>query len=147
MTLPSRQEINPYDDLDGRVASEHFFGKSLEEAEAMFRESSIFYQSDLMWMGAQAFCFYLPAVVRFVRQETADISDFVAHFAGTLEFRLEHEPQELAPVATQLAELCGYITEHWSRFEAGSEPYGDVGARYMLLCEGFSRLARETDVQ
>ncbi len=143
MTPPTRQEINPYDDLDGRVACEHFCGKSLEEAEAMFRENSIYYQSDLMWMGTAAFRFYLPAVVRFVRHETADISDFVAHFARTLEFRLEHEPQELAPVATQLAELCDYIIEHWSRFEAGSEPYGDVGVRYMSLREAFSRLAGE----
>ena len=37
MTLPTRQEINPYDDLDGRVACEHFLGKSLNEAEALFR--------------------------------------------------------------------------------------------------------------
>ena len=80
MTLPNRQEINPHDDLDGRVACEHFFGKSLEEAEAMFRASPIYYQSDLMWMGAAAFRFYLPAVVRFVRHETSDISDFVRAF-------------------------------------------------------------------
>ena len=127
MTLPNRQEIKPHDDLDGRVACEHFFGKSLEEAEAMFRASPIYYQSDLMWMGAAAFRFYLPAVVRFVRHETSDISDFVAHFAGTLEFRLEYEPQKLAPVATPLTDLCYYIIEHWSSFAAGTEPYGDVG--------------------
>ena len=111
----------------------------------MFRESSIYYQSDLMWMGAAAFRFYLPAVVRFVRHEAADISDFVAHFAGTLEYRLEHEPQELAPVATQLAELCDYIIEHWPSLEAGTEPYGDVGVQYMSLREACSGLGRESE--
>jgi len=49
----------------------------------------------------------------------------------------------LAPVATQLAELCDYIIDHWPSLEAGTEPYGDVGVRYMSLREAFSRLAPE----
>lgn len=130
--------------MDGRVACEHFYGKNLEEAEALFRESDLYYQSDLLWMGAPAFRFYLPAVARFIQHTTTDISDFVAHFASTLESRLEHEAQELTPVATQLVELCDYIFEHWSRFEEGAAAYGDVGVRYMSLRESFSRLTQET---
>lgn len=49
MTLPTCQEINPHDDLDGRTASDHFLGKTLQQAEALFRESPIYYQSDLLW--------------------------------------------------------------------------------------------------
>lgn len=142
MTLPTRQEINPYDDLDGRVACKHFFGKGLEEAEALFRENDIYYQSDLMWMGAVAFRFYLPAAARFI-QNAGDVSDFVAHFASTLEFRLEYEAQELTPVAPQLIELCDYLLQHWSTFEEGTAAYDDVGVRYMSLRESFSRLAQK----
>ena len=145
MTLPTPQEINPYDDLDGRVACEHFLGKSLDEAEALFRENDIYYQSDLMWMGAPAFRFYLPAVFQFVRHQTGDISDFISHFAGTLEFRLEHEAGELTPVASQLAEFCSYIIDHWSRFSEGTEAYGDVRARFEVLRTAFSRLCQETE--
>ena len=72
MTLPTRQEINPHDDLDGRVVCKHFFGKSLDEAEALFRENDIYCESDLMWMGAPAFRFYLPAVFQFVHHATDD---------------------------------------------------------------------------
>jgi hypothetical protein len=140
MTLPTRQEINPHDDLDGRTACEHFLGKTLEEAEALFRESPIYYQSDLMWMGAVAFRYYLPAVVQFIRSEAAD-SDFVSHFCGTLEFRLEHESAELPPVAEELAALCGYVLDHWSRFEAGAEAYGDIRGRFAKLRDAFSRVA------
>lgn len=145
MTLPTRQEINPFDDLDGRVACEHFVGKSLDEAESLFRENDIYYQSDLMWMGAPAFRFYLPAVVRFVRRETGDISDFIAHFTGTLEFRLEHEADELMPVASQLADFCVYVIEHWAGFSEGAERYGDVRVRLETLRETFSRLCQETE--
>lgn len=144
MTLPTRQEINPFDDLDGRVACEHFFGKSLDEAEALFRENDVYYQGDLMWMGTPAFRFYLPAVFQFVRHGTDDISDFVSHFAATLEFRLEYEADELTPVASQLAEFCSYIVEHWSRFSEGAEAYGDVRARFETLRTAFSWLSQET---
>jgi hypothetical protein len=36
--LPTREEINVYDDLDGRTACDHFVGKSLEKAAEMFRK-------------------------------------------------------------------------------------------------------------
>ncbi|MBX3451499.1 MAG: hypothetical protein KF777_18165 [Planctomycetaceae bacterium] len=139
MPLPTRPEINPYDDLDGRVACEHFLGKSLEEAEALFRDNAIHYEEDLMWMGPAAFRYYLQAVVQFVRSESASASpEFIAHFAKTLEFRLEYEPRELQPVAEQLVVLCRYVTENWSRFEAGCEAYDNVHARYETLQQAFS---------
>jgi len=108
MTLPTAQEINPHRDLDGGEACAHFLGRSLDEAEALFQENSLYYQEDLMWMGPVAFRYYLPAVANYVRGDTAtNDSDFVAHFVSTLELRLEHEPQELLSVADQLAALCG----------------------------------------
>ena len=144
MTLPTCEEINPYDDLDGRVACKHFFGRSLEEAVALFRESDIYYQEALMWMGAPAFRFYLPAVFQFIRLAEVDSSGFVSHFASTLEYRLENEPTEMIPIAPQLAELCGYIIENWSRFSEGAAAYGDVRTRYETLCREFSRLCPST---
>jgi hypothetical protein len=42
MRLPTAREINPAaEDLDGKWAEKHFLGKSLEEAEALFREDSL----------------------------------------------------------------------------------------------------------
>ncbi len=147
MKLPTREEIDPYNDLDGRVACEHFLGKSVDEAVALFRENDIYYQEDLMWMGAPAFRFYWTAAEQYIRHETGDISDFISHFASTLRFRLEYEADELRPVASQLAELCSYIVEHWSRFGEGTEVYGDVRARYEELRASFSQLCRETEGQ
>src|SRR4029077_9394939 len=39
----------------------------------------------------------------------------ICGFAGTLECRLEYEPSELAPIAGQLAAICGYIVDHYDR--------------------------------
>jgi hypothetical protein len=66
MSLPTAREINPIpEDLDGRCAERHFLGKTLDEAEALFRENSLCYQEDLMFMGVSAFRFY-GSVAKFV---------------------------------------------------------------------------------
>ena len=145
MRLPTRQEINPFGDLDGRDACEHFFGKDLEEAEALFRENDLYYQGDLLWMGPSAFRFYLPAVFRFVHRSTDDISEFVSHFSNTLAFRLKHEADELTPVASQLAEFCSYVIGHWSKFSDGAAAYGDVRARYERLRIAFSGMCDKAE--
>ncbi len=81
------------------------------------------------------------AVIPFIHSDAAtDNSDFIAYFAGMLEFRLEHEPQELVPVAGQLAALCAYVTEHWASFQKGAEFYGNVWDRFESLRDAFSRL-------
>jgi len=45
MELPTVDEINPFSKcLDGQCAVEHFYDKTLEEAEALFRENGIYYR-------------------------------------------------------------------------------------------------------
>ncbi len=39
----------------------------------------------------------------------------ICGFAGTLEFRLQTEGKELAPIAEQLAAVCMYIVDHYDR--------------------------------
>jgi len=106
MRLPTAEEINPIpDDLDGQHAVQHFLGKTLEEAEALFREDSITYQEDLMFMGPSAFRFYVQAAINYIQSEAATgDSDIVNCIAGILESRLEFEPDELVAVAERLAE-------------------------------------------
>jgi len=66
MSLPMRHDINVYDSLNERVACEHFFGRSLDEAEQLFCENALLYQEDLMWMGPAAFRYYVQASARYI---------------------------------------------------------------------------------
>ena len=87
MSLPTAKEINPYDDLDGQYAEKHFLGKTLDEAEALFRESSITYQEDLMFMGPVAFRFYVQAAINYVESESArGDSDMISCLQGYWKF-------------------------------------------------------------
>lgn len=145
LSLPTREEINVHDDLDGRVACRNFFGKTLEEAEALFRENPS-RDEDLLWMGPIAFRFYVTAAIRFIQSDDSAFQvGFINGLCGTLEWRLECEsPEELIPVAGQLAAVCRYIAEHWSKFGANEEIYGDLQHRYVALQQTFEHLSGET---
>ena len=113
MRLPTAREINPIpEDLDGECAERHFLGKSLEEAEALFREASITYQEDLMFMGVSAFRFYVHAAISYIQSESATGDpDIISAFAS--------------------------IIEHYDRFDLTPEIYGDVRSRFQVLQQAF----------
>jgi hypothetical protein len=143
-TLPTRQEINVYDSLDERSACEHFLGKTLEEAEALFRENSLYYQEDLMFMGVSAFRFYVQAAINYIQSESATGDGcIISCFASILEHRLEYEPQALVPVIPQLIAACRFITDHWDRFDVSSEIYAGLPERYLALERSLARAGRE----
>jgi hypothetical protein len=142
MQLPSRDEINVYDDdLDGRVACDHFFGKTLEQAEGMFHENSLCYQEDLMWMGPAAFCFYLPAFLNYLRSDSADDAD-LSCLAMILEYRLENDASALIPIAPQVVSICRHILDHFGRYAVDTQLYGDLQSRLESLDLEFRKLIR-----
>ncbi len=69
-SVPSASEINVFDSLDERAAVRYFCGKSLREAEELFRSNSLAYADDLMWMGPKAFAYYLKAASNYIQRMT-----------------------------------------------------------------------------
>lgn len=139
MRLPTAREINPAPhDLDGKCAERHFFGKTLDEAEGMFREAFLLYQEDLMFMGPAGFRFYVQAAINYIRSDAAaGDPDVINYFASILEHWLEFEAEELKPVAPQLASVCRYIVEHYDKFEVAPKIYGDLRSRFLALEQRF----------
>jgi hypothetical protein len=132
--LPNAVEINLFDSLDERIAVEHFLGKELKQAEALFRENFLVYQEDLMWMGPIAFRFYVPAAIDYLLSEQADNdTDAVSSFCSVIEFRLDHEPAEVTPVGQLIREGIIEILENFDRYEPDIAIYGDVAERYRAL--------------
>jgi hypothetical protein len=135
-SLPTAKEINPFDTLDGRYAESHFLGKTLDEAEALFRQHSTYYEEDLMWMGPVAFCFYLRAALAYLRSPSAQGDfDFVSCVCGTLEFRLQYEGEALRRSFDTMVELCRYVLTAYDRFQIDETIYGDLRVRYRELLE------------
>ena len=139
MTIPTPEEINCHDSLDERAASAHFAGKNLDEAEALFRQNSLYYQEDLMFMGPIAFRFYIHAAIRYFQSDAATgDSDIVYCLAGLLEFRLKYEPEELSAIAKCLCDACTYVLSNWPRFGVSPDLYGDLVGRFENLRRAFA---------
>lgn len=143
MRLPTASEINPFPEcLDGQCAVRHFLSKGLQEAEALFRENALYYQENLMFMGASAFRFYVHAYISYIRSEAAEHDSSAIHgLVALLEYRLEFEPEELAAVAKDLCAACEYIVEHYDRYGLILEAYGDLRPRLEVLQQEFRRMA------
>jgi hypothetical protein len=141
MAIPTARDINVYDSLDERQACAHFAGKDVAQAEGLFRENSLYYQGDLLWMGAVAFRYYVVAFIRYLQSEFGHgDSDAVNSFYGTITFRLEHGPEDLAPIAAELAKACRYILANWDRFRV-LPLYGDLRGAYEGLLRKLERQA------
>ena len=146
MNLPTREEINVHDSLDERTACEHFLGKTLDEAEELFQENSLYYQEDLMWMGPIAFRFYVQALLNYIQSDSSiGDSDIINCFADFLEYRLEREAAELRPIAENLASVCAYIVHYHAKFELQPEIYGDLRPRFKNLQQLFLRQVERMD--
>jgi hypothetical protein len=142
--LPTREDIVVYGMLDELTACEHFLGKSLDDAEQLFRDNSAFYQEDLMWMGPVAFRFYVEAAIRYLRSPAAKGDDaMVSCLAAIIQFRLEYEPREVVPVAPQLHSICDYIDRNWDKFDVNPEIYVGRRERYKALQQTLARIGRE----
>jgi hypothetical protein len=117
MSIPTKKEINPYDDLDAIEACKTFFGKDLVAAEKMFEARPSGYADDLLFMGPVAFRYYVRAAIRFLLNESATgQAGLINSFCCALHCRWENDLEELRPVAGQLAHACGYIAEHFDEY-------------------------------
>jgi len=92
-----------------------------------------------MWMGPRAFHYYMHATINHLRREAATGAE-AAMLLTDVEFRTEHDSQDLTPVARELTEFCQYVIDQWPRFQEDAEPYGDVLPRYINLRDALSRL-------
>lgn len=140
MNLPTREEINVHDSPDERSACERFLGKTLPQAEALFRENALLVQEDLMFMGPRAFCYYVQAAIGYIESDdSSGDADMINCFAGILEHRREQGAGDLSSVAPRLASVCAHIVADYDRFEVAPEVYGDLRPRFRALERAFLR--------
>ncbi len=131
---PTAEEINVFDSLDERWALKNFLGKDLEQAQALFRENSLHYLDDLMHMGPVAFRFYVPAAIAYLlSQDAAYDESGVSSFCGIIEFRLDHHPASIAPVASILREGILGILKDCDRYVDHILYYDDLTGRCRAL--------------
>lgn len=137
MKLPTKKQINVFNSLDEIKACDHFFNKTIEEAELLFLENSAYYQEDLMWMGIKAFKFYLEAVIHYLSSDAANEDDhFIDCLYAIISFR-ENEA-DFSIAKESVMRMVDYIITNYDKFSVSSEVYGDLLSKYKLLYQKLS---------
>ena len=131
MKLPSDTEINPHPGCPaGQRVVKMFSGKTLEEAEGLFREDGLSRQEDLMHMGPLGFIFYFPAALRYLKSPmSSGDSSFVSSMTGLLEWRVlgEYEDyDQIRSARTEMIEFCNRLIEHYDFYGVDIDIYGDL---------------------
>jgi len=120
-SLPTLLDISPTGALyigDEKTAVDHFLGKNLTEAEALFREHDLYYLEDLMWMGPKAFVFYYKAFRRYFRQEkAARNASTLGFFLTAIGFQVEHHLGAIGGIADELRQDLQFCLYHHAEFE------------------------------
>jgi hypothetical protein len=132
MELPTESDINVYNSQDELAARDHFLNKTVEEAEALFRDNSAYYQEDLMWMGPRAFAYYLRAALRYLQSPHSVGDDhMIDSLYEIIRFRSDQEDFSLA--LDGVKELADYVISHYDKFNVDREIYGDLLEKYKQL--------------
>ena len=141
--IPSFADFSPTqgENLDEKLAVEHFLGKSASQAESLFRENAIYYAGDLMWMGDKAFAFYFPAYSRFLESSHANgDADALNSLASVIAFRAEHEPQSIIGARDAVLSALNYCAENYPKFRVEAVIHGDLRSKLLQLQKAVAAL-------
>jgi len=127
------------EDLDGQCVVSHLLGKDVREAAALLEQNSAHYSDDYLWMGPEAFCYYCPALILYLRSDVA-VGDrlFAYGMLDTFRHLLDREGARIAPAFSTIKEFCSMVEGQPERFGL-DENYARRAGR--CVAEVRSRLA------
>jgi len=135
MNRPTYEEMVPIKgDLDAESAWRIFGGLSIDDACKLFDGEGLNRTEDLMFMGSQAFCYYVKAAIQYLYSDASkDDEEMISGFVSTCEFKMEHELEQIKEVAPDIGDACRHILK---RNDVFSPNYSDLFERLKHLIHG-----------
>ena len=128
MKIPDESDWGEIDanDLDANHAFTQFFGKSFQEAKALFQSNALFYQEDLQSMPRAVFNFYAPALVEYLKSEKSKgdsdgASSFLHMFLSILKANTEIISEETKKL---FLDTSASIAQNQRFYDADIDIYG-----------------------
>ncbi len=142
MKTPTREQLSPVaEDLDGRIVIENLLGKGAKDAFALLEENSSYYANDYAWMGPEAFCYYCPALVHYLRSPAArDDYRFAYCMLTTFRLRLENDGPLIGPTIPYIEEFCALVEADSKRLGFNDIYAGRAGRRIAEVKAGIKAL-------
>ena len=136
MATPTPDEISPFGTLDEIDALEHFGGKTLLEAEVLFRENGQFYAEDLMWMGSKAFCYYLPAARKYLESDASSGDyEFVSGLCTACGFRFDEEFESVSAAIPEMRAIATVVLRKWREYDIDDDIYDEDKDWYTKIAQ------------
>ncbi|HEX7027035.1 MAG TPA: hypothetical protein VF268_07320 [Gammaproteobacteria bacterium] len=134
MSIPTKSDWGEIDknDLDAQYAFKQFYGKSLSEAENMFRKNALHYQEDLYSMPGKVFSYYVQAFINYLASgDSAGDSDGASSFLHMIIWLLKNDRKNVH--AQTLASLLGTaeaVSKKQQYYGASADIYGNFPALF-----------------
>jgi hypothetical protein len=122
-------------DLDISCAHKHFAGKTFEEAIELFKENSLRYEEDVMFMPRACFFFYAKAYMCYLMSDASKgDSDGASCFFGLVEVRSK-EVSSNESFAASIVGCLGHLAIRQEWYEAETWIYGCFAMRAQQALE------------
>ena len=139
MKIPSKKEwgVIEKDNLDAEWAFKQFAGKSLDDAEKMFRENALYYQEDLLSMPSVAFNFYAPVFAKYILSEYAESdSDGASSFLHMIIELLQMNRTLATPETLKLLlNTAKTVSNKQNYYDANIDIYGEFPELYNRIMQ------------
>lgn len=131
-----------YSDMDQNYAYEVFHGRTNEEMQKEFRKNVTARTTDLKFMPALPFQYYMLGFNSFVlgnEFDTLDAPDVANCFITLVEEKLKDTPDYILPIFDKLLNTVEYIANHQHDYGASIHIYGDFQDKLKLIKERVTR--------
>ncbi|ASF45345.1 hypothetical protein [Methylovulum psychrotolerans] len=137
--IPTETDWEEYwADLDQRDAYEVFYGRTNAEMHKEFRKYVTGRTTDLRFMPAIPFRYYMLGFKDFVvssRFDELDAPDVANCYISLVEDKLKDAPEHILPIFDKLLGTAEYIANHQDDYGASVHIYGDFQDKLTLIKE------------
>lgn len=133
---PPKSAFGNMVDLDVKQAWKTFGGKTVEDAYPSFEQAAFPQVENFRWMAPEAFIYYVPVVLRYVKSEAAKgDSDTISSLAGILESQLDENRQALSAAYADIAALSVHVISYYADYDVSYDIYGDLKSCYEKIAK------------
>lgn len=142
--IPTEADWGDYTaDLDQEYAHRVFFGKTVEETRADFRENVIERTDELRFMPAVPFRYYVMGLRDFVLEgpfDGADAPSAAGCFLSLVWEKLRDHPDQILPVMPELMPAAEHLAGHQADYDADPEIFGDFSETLRAIRDRYQDL-------
>jgi len=144
--VPTEADWGDYTaDLDQEYAHRVFAGKTVDEAQADFRENVIERTDELRFMPAVPFQYYVMGLRDFVLRgpfDGVDAPSAAGCFLSLVAEKLRDQPDRILPVMPELMPAVEHLAAHQADYDADPEIFGDFSETFQAIRDRYQDLLR-----